>query len=546
MSAAKMKTAPSAATTATTDANERIRKQQQQQQQQDDKIANNYATSSTSAAAASEALPTSSTTAAAAATNAGASAAANSVRGARRNHTRKIHSASGDDLKRSTTTTKRKRHVNFTSPNTKSKIRLTTTAKNKTQTPTATAAAVATTKDTVVSQQLQPTVEKSKSILKVKHVAVVKRKAGTNKVTKKLKKVPQGAQAEFEAAELSKLQQQYATKLPEPPTASVVTTNELSTERANSANAASSSGEIGKRRSSSKRVLKRRHSGSTKHLASGAGIVESGSVNVPPVRRFSPVTDKSALKTPAIKVYDGADMFTAKNLKSFDNIPTTSNNITVAMVKEERKAKQKNASNEEVSANATTTNETTNTTANETTANTTAENTVVTDLLVPADVENIVVNNSGVVGGVVIAPPAEQLQNAVIAPTVVPIAEPISTTAPSTSNNNSSKKGKINEESAAKTSTEAAAVAGPSTSSQTAEDDKDKEEDKDAKKKKNRCAECRKKVGLTGFQCRCGGLYCAVHRYSDKHDCTFNYREHGAQEIRRNNPVVVGEKIQKI
>lgn len=51
---------------------------------------------------------------------------------------------------------------------------------------------------------------------------------------------------------------------------------------------------------------------------------------------------------------------------------------------------------------------------------------------------------------------------------------------------------------------------------------------------------------IVGFQCRCGGLYCAVHRYSDKHNCTFDYREHGAQEIRRNNPVVVGEKIQKI
>ncbi|KAL1505498.1 hypothetical protein ABEB36_005053 [Hypothenemus hampei] len=70
--------------------------------------------------------------------------------------------------------------------------------------------------------------------------------------------------------------------------------------------------------------------------------------------------------------------------------------------------------------------------------------------------------------------------------------------------------------------------------------------DKDAKKKKNRCATCRKKVGLTGFECRCGGLFCAVHRYSDKHDCSFNYREMGAHEIRRNNPVVVGEKIQKI
>ncbi|XP_059218502.1 AN1-type zinc finger protein 5 isoform X2 [Stomoxys calcitrans] len=111
-------------------------------------------------------------------------------------------------------------------------------------------------------------------------------------------------------------------------------------------------------------------------------------------------------------------------------------------------------------------------------------------------------------------------------------------------------KEKINEENTAKTSSEAAASAsasaGPSTSTEPAEDDKDKDDDKDSKKKKNRCSECRKKVGLTGFLCRCGGLYCAVHRYSDKHNCTFDYREHGAQEIRRNNPVVVGEKIQKI
>lgn len=79
------------------------------------------------------------------------------------------------------------------------------------------------------------------------------------------------------------------------------------------------------------------------------------------------------------------------------------------------------------------------------------------------------------------------------------------------------------------------------------DDSQDNKEDKDGKaKKKNRCAMCRKKVGLTGFECRCGGLYCAVHRYSDKHSCTFDYRELGAQEIRRNNPVVVGEKIQKI
>ena len=35
---------------------------------------------------------------------------------------------------------------------------------------------------------------------------------------------------------------------------------------------------------------------------------------------------------------------------------------------------------------------------------------------------------------------------------------------------------------------------------------------------------CKKKVGLTGFTCRCGGLFCSIHRYSDKHECKFDYK----------------------
>jgi len=66
------------------------------------------------------------------------------------------------------------------------------------------------------------------------------------------------------------------------------------------------------------------------------------------------------------------------------------------------------------------------------------------------------------------------------------------------------------------------------------------------KKKKNRCLECKKKVGLTGFTCRCGGLYCSIHRYSDKHQCDFDYKEAGAAEIRKSNPVVVAKKVQQI
>merc|ERR1711963_209302 len=66
------------------------------------------------------------------------------------------------------------------------------------------------------------------------------------------------------------------------------------------------------------------------------------------------------------------------------------------------------------------------------------------------------------------------------------------------------------------------------------------------KKKKNRCLSCKKKVGLTGFTCRCGGLFCSIHRYSDKHECNFDYKELGAEEIRKSNPVVVAKKVQKI
>ncbi|KPP70162.1 hypothetical protein Z043_111032 [Scleropages formosus] len=68
----------------------------------------------------------------------------------------------------------------------------------------------------------------------------------------------------------------------------------------------------------------------------------------------------------------------------------------------------------------------------------------------------------------------------------------------------------------------------------------------DKNKKRNRCFTCRKKVGLTGFDCRCGHLFCAVHRYSDKHECPFDYRGAAAARLRKENPIVVAEKIQKL
>ncbi|XP_016391673.1 AN1-type zinc finger protein 5-like isoform X1 [Sinocyclocheilus rhinocerous] len=67
-----------------------------------------------------------------------------------------------------------------------------------------------------------------------------------------------------------------------------------------------------------------------------------------------------------------------------------------------------------------------------------------------------------------------------------------------------------------------------------------------SKPKKNRCFMCRKKVGLTGFDCRCGNLFCGLHRYSDKHNCPYDYKAEAAAKIRKENPVVVADKIQRI
>ncbi|XP_042061585.1 zinc finger A20 and AN1 domain-containing stress-associated protein 4-like [Salvia splendens] len=61
-----------------------------------------------------------------------------------------------------------------------------------------------------------------------------------------------------------------------------------------------------------------------------------------------------------------------------------------------------------------------------------------------------------------------------------------------------------------------------------------------------RCGVCRKRVGLTGFNCRCGSMFCSMHRYSDKHECSFDYRSSGQEAIAKANPVVKADKIDKI
>ncbi|KAL2547400.1 Zinc finger A20 and AN1 domain-containing stress-associated protein 7 [Forsythia ovata] len=61
----------------------------------------------------------------------------------------------------------------------------------------------------------------------------------------------------------------------------------------------------------------------------------------------------------------------------------------------------------------------------------------------------------------------------------------------------------------------------------------------------NRCLSCNKKVGLTGFKCRCGSFFCGSHRYPEKHDCTFDFKVQGREDIAKANPVIKADKIQR-
>ncbi|XP_022987012.1 zinc finger A20 and AN1 domain-containing stress-associated protein 8-like [Cucurbita maxima] len=61
-----------------------------------------------------------------------------------------------------------------------------------------------------------------------------------------------------------------------------------------------------------------------------------------------------------------------------------------------------------------------------------------------------------------------------------------------------------------------------------------------------RCNSCNQRVGLTGFNCGCGNVFCTVHRYSDKHDCPFDYHMAAQHAISKANPVVKAQKLDKI
>ncbi|MBN3285531.1 ZFAN4 protein, partial [Polyodon spathula] len=67
------------------------------------------------------------------------------------------------------------------------------------------------------------------------------------------------------------------------------------------------------------------------------------------------------------------------------------------------------------------------------------------------------------------------------------------------------------------------------------------------KKNSKHCFLCRKKTGLaTSYECRCGNNFCAIHRYAETHDCTYDYKTAGRRYLQENNPIITAPKLPKI
>lgn len=88
---------------------------------------------------------------------------------------------------------------------------------------------------------------------------------------------------------------------------------------------------------------------------------------------------------------------------------------------------------------------------------------------------------------------------------------------------------------------------GPSSAAEAAAapggDPPDTPAERKVQKNTSRCWSCRKKVGLTGFKCRCGYVFCGTHRHAEAHECDFDFRSAGRGQLEKANPKVVADKL---
>lgn len=71
----------------------------------------------------------------------------------------------------------------------------------------------------------------------------------------------------------------------------------------------------------------------------------------------------------------------------------------------------------------------------------------------------------------------------------------------------------------------------------------DEEPPRRVQKNTSRCFSCNKKIGLTGFKCRCGFVFCGPHRLAEAHACDYDYKSNGRETLAKLNPLVQADRI---
>ncbi|OWM70483.1 zinc finger A20 and AN1 domain-containing stress-associated protein 9-like [Punica granatum] len=61
---------------------------------------------------------------------------------------------------------------------------------------------------------------------------------------------------------------------------------------------------------------------------------------------------------------------------------------------------------------------------------------------------------------------------------------------------------------------------------------------------KNKCRTCSKRVGLLGFQCRCGDLFCRMHWYPEEHACKVDFKTSARKTLAKQNPACIADRMQ--
>jgi predicted nucleic acid binding AN1-type Zn finger protein len=59
------------------------------------------------------------------------------------------------------------------------------------------------------------------------------------------------------------------------------------------------------------------------------------------------------------------------------------------------------------------------------------------------------------------------------------------------------------------------------------------------------CAKCKKNI-LIVSECSCKKQFCLACRHPEDHNCDFDHKQKAIEQLVKQNPMIIGEKISKI